>query len=142
MLTLSGRVSVAEDYFKVFPEGGTIYSLIYVKIQRHGQVMHELGARSDYIAVEAILDILLDPRVTNALLFPVLFQKQLLFQGLRLLLSSSESARSLLIHFSARGHAIDCHIQQLPGANDIHDFINVHENIVEHFCPSGWGDKR
>jgi len=80
---------------------------------------HEGSAWRDRIAVKQIWDVL-------ALGLQLLFQNLCVF-------GTAESARSLLIHFGAWGHTIDCEQQNLLWFDSVDELVDGSHHGCPHF---------
>lgn len=96
------------------------------------QVKHELSTWSDLVAVKAMLDVAIYFRVHDAFEGKHISQLDLLFHGSLCFLSSSKSPGSLLIHFGSRGNSINGHINKFLGSEEVHQLINIVEDIDKH----------
>jgi hypothetical protein len=80
---------------------------------------HKGSAWGDCVAVKQIWDVLA-------------LGLQLLFQNLRVF-GTAESARSLLVHFGAGSHTIDCKQQNLLGLDSVDQLVNGSHDGRPHF---------
>ena len=63
----------------------------------------------------------------------MLQQLHLLLFALGALHSCSKSSRTLLVHFGPGGDTVDSEVEQPTGSHDIHDLVDVDEDVLALF---------
>ena len=117
VLALTWHRSVWEDtWLQILIERVRVELVLYEKVQLLAQVLHEIGAWWDGIAVKEV-------RHRFSTRLNLLFEKGAFAR-------SSEATRSLLIHFGAWGHSID-------GQEDILFWLDQMHNLVDGFHDGG-----
>mmetsp|Transcript_57280 Transcript_57280/g.138394 ORF Transcript_57280/g.138394 Transcript_57280/m.138394 type:complete len:222 (+) Transcript_57280:564-1229(+) len=128
VLSLARHLRAREDDLGAPPVDVLLHLPPDVVVEELGECRHELGAGRDAVGVKWLRGDLLSPLLG-------------LHQRLGELLGRAEAALALLVHLGAGGHPVDGHVQDLAGADDVEDAVDVLEDGEVHLLLGGGGGK-